>query len=58
MQKIPSYALTWMFFQQLKAAFLQLAGRVGTTVENTLFGAVAVPAYHTDTVTVPCVSVA
>ena len=41
-QKIPSYALTWMFFQQIKAAFLQIMHRVGNTIENTLFGAFAV----------------
>ena len=41
-QKIPSYALTWMFFQQIKLAFLHLVGRVGNTLENTLFGAAAV----------------
>ena len=41
MQKIPSYALTWMFFQQLKQSFLVLVGRVGTTFENTLLGSAA-----------------
>ena len=41
MQKIPSYALTWMFFQQLKQSFLIFVGRVGTTFENTLLGSAA-----------------
>ena len=41
LQKIPSYALTWMFFQQLKQSFLILVGRVGTTFENTLLGSAA-----------------
>ena len=41
LQKIPSYALTWMFFQQLKQSFLLLVGRVGTTFENTLLGSAA-----------------
>ena len=40
-QKIPSYALTWMFFQQLKAAFLLLLDRAGTTFENTMLGSFA-----------------
>ena len=40
-QKIPSYALTWMFFQQLKLAFLAFKGRAGTSFENTLIGSFA-----------------
>jgi solute carrier family 25 S-adenosylmethionine transporter 26 len=40
-QKIPSYALTWMFFQQLKASWYVFMGRAGTTVENTLIGSFA-----------------
>ena len=40
-QKIPSYALTWMFFQQLKLVFLALYGRYGTAIENTLIGSFA-----------------
>jgi len=41
MQKIPSYALTWMFIQQLKLAFLSLYARAGTGLENTLIGGLA-----------------
>lgn len=41
LQKIPSYALTWMFFQQFKLAFLSFYGRVGTGLENTLIGSFA-----------------
>jgi len=40
-QKIPSYALTWMFFQQLKQAFLVFMDRPGSTLENTLIGSLA-----------------
>ncbi len=40
-QKIPSYALTWMFFQQLKLNFLSIMDRTGTTLENTLMGSFA-----------------
>lgn len=40
-QKIPSYAMTWMFFQQLKMMFLRWMQRAGTTLENTLLGSVA-----------------
>eukprot|EP01034_Spumella_vulgaris_P025175 gene25175-31604_t len=40
-QKIPSYALTWMFFQQFKIAFYKLVERAGTTVENTVLGALS-----------------
>ena len=40
-QKIPSYALTWMFFQQVKTFFLRVVGRAGTTLENTLLGSFA-----------------
>ena len=41
MQKIPSYALTWMLFQQLKAMFKNLKGRPGTAFENTFLGSIA-----------------
>ena len=40
-QKIPSYALTWMFFQQFKAAFSTWVGRAGTALENLLLGSFA-----------------
>jgi len=40
-QKIPSYALTWMFFQQCKVAFLRMMNRVGTSLENLLLGSLA-----------------
>jgi hypothetical protein len=40
-QKIPSYAMTWTFFQQLKKAFLNFFDRAGTTYENTFLGSVA-----------------
>jgi len=40
-QKIPSYALTWMFFQQIKVAFMKFMGRAGTTLENTFLGSFA-----------------
>ena len=40
-QKIPSYALTWMFFQQVKTAFFLAMHRTGTTLENTILGACA-----------------
>eukprot|EP01038_Epipyxis_sp_PR26KG_P012968 gene12968-17389_t len=40
-QKIPSYALTWMFFQQLKQLFLYIMERPGTTIENTFIGSFA-----------------
>ena len=40
-QKIPSYALTWMFFQQVKTAFFLAMQRTGTTLENTILGACA-----------------
>lgn len=40
-QKIPSYALTWMFFQQCKAAFVRLMSRAGTSLENLLLGSLA-----------------
>ena len=40
-QKVPSYALTWMLFQQVKMGFLSLTGRAGTTMENTLLGGFA-----------------
>ncbi len=40
-QKIPSYALTWMFFQQVKSAFFLAMHRTGTTLENTVLGACA-----------------
>lgn len=40
-QKIPSYALTWMFFQQVKTSWLKFMGRAGTTFENTLLGSFA-----------------
>lgn len=41
MQKIPSYALTWMLFQQLKATFKNVKGRPGTAFENTCLGSAA-----------------
>lgn len=41
MQKIPSYALTWMFFQHIKKVFFMIMQRAGTTLENTLFGSFA-----------------
>jgi len=41
LQKIPSYALTWMLFQQIKAAFFAGFGRAGTALENTLLGGFA-----------------
>ena len=41
MQKIPSYALTWMLFQQLKVAFKNVKGREGTAFENTCLGSAA-----------------
>lgn len=41
MQKIPSYALTWMMFQQLKIAFKNVKGRPGTAFENTCLGSAA-----------------
>jgi hypothetical protein len=40
-QKIPSYALTWMLFQQLKLVFMSYKGRKGTAFENTCLGSVA-----------------
>jgi Mitochondrial carrier protein len=39
--KIPSYALTWTFFQQLKEARDKLTGRPATDFENTIMGCVA-----------------
>ena len=41
MQKIPSYALTWMLFQQLKLTFMKINGREGTAFENTCLGSAA-----------------
>lgn len=41
MQKIPSYALTWMLFQQLKLVFNRVNGRAGTAFENTCLGSCA-----------------
>lgn len=41
LQKIPSYALTWMLFQQLKLAFKRVNDRAGTALENTLLGSCA-----------------
>jgi len=40
-QKIPSYALTWMFFQHFKKMFLIAMDRPGTTFENTMLGSIA-----------------
>lgn len=40
-QKIPSYALTWMFFQQFKRVFKSFTKRSGNTVEMTLLGSLA-----------------
>ena len=40
-QKIPSYALTWIFFQQIKTAFFFAMQRTGNTLENTILGALA-----------------
>jgi Mitochondrial carrier protein len=39
--KIPSYALTWTFFQQLKEARDKLTGRPATDFENTIMGCIA-----------------
>lgn len=39
--KIPSYALTWTFFQQLKEARDKLTGRPATDIENTIMGCIA-----------------
>lgn len=39
--KIPSYALTWTFFQQLKVARDRLTGRPATDVENSIMGCIA-----------------
>lgn len=39
--KIPSYAMTWTFFQQLKVAQLKMSGRPATNVENSIMGCVA-----------------
>ena len=41
LQKIPSYALTWMIFQQLKLMFRRYYARAGTGLENTLLGSCA-----------------
>jgi hypothetical protein len=41
MQKIPSYSLTWMFFQQLKHVFSVIFSRAGTSLENTMLGSLA-----------------
>ena len=40
-QKIPSYALTWMFFQQIKSLFLFFMKRSGNTLENTVLGSIS-----------------
>jgi solute carrier family 25 S-adenosylmethionine transporter 26 len=39
--KIPSYALTWTFFQQLKETRDRLTGRPATDLENTIMGCIA-----------------
>jgi Mitochondrial carrier protein len=39
--KIPSYALTWTFFQQLKQARNRLSHRPATDLENSIMGCVA-----------------
>jgi solute carrier family 25 S-adenosylmethionine transporter 26 len=39
--KIPSYALTWTFFQQLKEARDKLTGRPATDFENIIMGCIA-----------------
>ena len=41
LQKIPSYGLTWMFFQQIKALFFVVLAREGRPLENTVLGAIA-----------------
>jgi hypothetical protein len=43
-QKIPSYALTWMFYQQIRFTFSNFMLRTGSTLENTLFGGLAAAA--------------
>mmetsp|Transcript_10186 Transcript_10186/g.17037 ORF Transcript_10186/g.17037 Transcript_10186/m.17037 type:complete len:416 (+) Transcript_10186:254-1501(+) len=40
-QKIPSYGLTWMFFQQLKKSFEDVLHRVPDSTENFVLGALA-----------------
>ena len=39
--KIPSYALTWMFFQQLKIAQLKVMQREPLDIENSIMGCIA-----------------
>lgn len=39
--KIPSYALTWTFFQQLKVARDKVTGRAATDLENSVMGCIA-----------------
>lgn len=39
--KIPSYALTWTFFQQLKRVRDKVTGRPATNFENTVMGCIA-----------------
>ena len=39
--KIPSYALTWMFFQQLKQAQLRIFNRDPYDIENSIMGCMA-----------------
>ncbi len=41
LQKIPSYALTWMIFQQIKQMFYSVMQRAGSGIENTLLGGFA-----------------
>lgn len=38
--KIPSYALTWTFFQQLKVAQKKISGREATNLENSIMGCI------------------
>eukprot|EP01036_Dinobryon_divergens_P023722 gene23722-32104_t len=40
-QKIPSYALTWMFFQQMKECYSNFLQRQTNTEENFILGAIA-----------------
>lgn len=40
-QKIPSYALTWMFFQQLKKAYIEIADKRPSNEMNFILGAIA-----------------
>ena len=39
--KIPSYALTWTFFQQLKVAHYKVTNRPAKDIENSIMGSIA-----------------